>query len=68
MKWLAGTVLRIHQRICPARLTPFVIVFIKQGDCPEGTGITHIRILRTIEAMHDCPKRALNNPAPLVEA
>lgn len=36
--------------------TIFAGAHIKPGDYPEGKGITHVNILRTIEAMYGLPK------------
>ncbi|OQX74772.1 MAG: hypothetical protein B6D61_11280 [Bacteroidetes bacterium 4484_249] len=37
-------------------LTIFAGTHIKSGDYAEGKGITHVTILRTIEAMYGLPK------------
>jgi acid phosphatase len=35
---------------------------IKPGDYPEGKGITHVNILRTLEAMYGLPKAGTQQP------
>ena len=37
-------------------VTIFAGAHIKQGDYPEGNGVTHVNMLRTIEAMYGLPK------------
>jgi protein-disulfide isomerase-like protein with CxxC motif len=37
-------------------VTIFAGAHIKQGEYSEGKGITHVTILRTIEAMYGLPK------------
>jgi acid phosphatase len=43
-------------------VTIFAGAHIKPGDYPEGKGITHINILRTIEAMYGLPKSGRQQP------
>jgi acid phosphatase len=35
---------------------------VKRGDYPEGKGVTHVNILRTLEAMYDLPKSGRQQP------
>jgi acid phosphatase len=43
-------------------LTIFAGAHIKPGEYPEGRGITHVNILRTIEAMYGLPKAGRQQP------
>jgi acid phosphatase len=43
-------------------VTIFAGARIKPGDYPEGNGITHVNILRTIEAMYRLPKSGAQQP------
>ncbi|MGD8779423.1 MAG: alkaline phosphatase family protein [Ignavibacteria bacterium] len=43
-------------------ITIFAGAHIKQGDYAEGEGITHVNILRTIEAMYGLPKSGRQQP------
>jgi phospholipase C len=43
-------------------VTIFAGASIKPGSYPEGTGITHVNILRTIEAMYGLPKSGAQQP------
>lgn len=43
-------------------VTIFAGAHIKPGDYPEGKGITHVNILRTIEAMYGLPKSGAQQP------
>ena len=43
-------------------MTIFAGAHIKLGDYPEGRGITHVNILRTIEAMYGLPKSGAQQP------
>lgn len=43
-------------------VTIFVGAHIKPGDYPEGLGITHVNVLRTIEAMYGLPKSGAQQP------
>ena len=43
-------------------ITIFAGAHIKAGDYPEGNGITHVNILRTIEAMYGLPKAGAQQP------
>ena len=43
-------------------VTIFAGAHIKPGDYPEGKGITHINILRMLEAMYDLPKSGAQQP------
>jgi hypothetical protein len=43
-------------------VTIFAGAHIKQGDYHEGIGITHVNILRTIEAMYGLPKAGAQQP------
>lgn len=43
-------------------VTIFAGAHIKPGDYPEGKGITHVNILRTLEAMYGLPKAGLQQP------
>jgi hypothetical protein len=43
-------------------VTIFVGAHIKPGDYPEGKGITHVNILRTLEAMYGLPKAGFQQP------
>jgi phosphatidylinositol-3-phosphatase len=43
-------------------VTIFAGAYIKAGDYPEGNGITHVNILRTIEAMYGLPKAGAQQP------
>jgi acid phosphatase len=42
--------------------TIFAGARIKPGDYPEGKGITHVNILRTLEAMYGLPKAGAQQP------
>jgi acid phosphatase len=42
--------------------TIFAGAHIKAGDYPEGKGITHVNILRTLEAMYGLPKAGGQQP------
>jgi hypothetical protein len=42
--------------------TIFAGAHIKQGDYPEKKGITHVNILRTLEAMYDLPRAGAQQP------
>jgi acid phosphatase len=42
--------------------TLFAGASIKQGDYPEGKGITHVNILRTLEAMYGLPRAGAQQP------
>jgi acid phosphatase len=42
--------------------TIFAGAHIKPGDYPEGKGITHVNILRTLEAMYGLPKAGAQQP------
>jgi acid phosphatase len=42
--------------------TLFVGDHIKPGDYPEGKGITHVNLLRTLEAMYGLPKAGAQQP------
>jgi acid phosphatase len=42
--------------------TIFAGAHIKAGDYPEGKGITHVNILRTLEAMYGLPKAGAQQP------
>jgi hypothetical protein len=42
--------------------TIFAGAHIKPGDYPEGKGITHVNILRTIEAMYGLPRAGAQQP------
>jgi len=35
---------------------------VKPGDYPEGKGITHVNILRTLEAMYGLPRAGAQQP------
>jgi len=43
-------------------VTIFAGAHIKPGDYPEGKGITHVNILRTLEAMYGFPKAGRQQP------
>jgi len=43
-------------------VTIFAGAHIKPGDYPEGKGITHVNILRTLEAMYGLSKSGLQQP------
>ena len=43
-------------------VTIFAGAHIRPGDYPEGKGITHVNILRTIEAMYRLPKSGAQQP------
>ena len=43
-------------------VTIFAGAHIKPGDYPEGKGITHVNILRTLEAMHGLSKAGAQQP------
>ncbi|MCX5733670.1 MAG: acid phosphatase [candidate division NC10 bacterium] len=43
-------------------VTIFAGAHIKPGDYPEGKGITHVNLLRTLEAMYGLPKAGLQQP------
>ncbi|MDY6855848.1 MAG: alkaline phosphatase family protein [Thermodesulfobacteriota bacterium] len=43
-------------------VTIFAGAHIKSGDYPEGKGITHVNILRTLEAMYGLPKSGKQQP------
>ena len=43
-------------------VTIFAGAHIKPGDYPEGTGITHVNVLRTLEAMYGLPKSGAQQP------
>lgn len=43
-------------------VTIFAGAHIKQGDYPEAPGITHVNILRTIEAMYGLPRSGRQQP------
>jgi hypothetical protein len=43
-------------------VTIFAGAHIKPGDYPEDNGITHVNILRTIEAMYGLPKAGAQQP------
>jgi hypothetical protein len=43
-------------------VTIFAGAHVKPGDYPEGKGITHVNILRTLEAMYELPKAGLQQP------
>jgi len=43
-------------------VTIFAGAHIKPGDYAEGKGITHVNILRTLEAMYGLPKAGLQQP------
>ena len=43
-------------------VTIFAGAHIKPGDYPEGKGITHVNILRTLEAMYGLPKAGRQQP------
>ena len=43
-------------------VTIFAGAHIKSGDYPEGQGITHVNILRTLEAMYGLPKAGRQQP------
>ncbi len=43
-------------------VTIFAGANIKPGDYPEGTGITHVNILRTLEAMYGLSKAGAQQP------
>jgi hypothetical protein len=43
-------------------VTIFAGAHIKSGVYPEGKGITHVNILRTIEAMYGLPKSGAQQP------
>lgn len=43
-------------------VTIFAGAHIKPGDYPEGKGVTHVNILRTIEAMYGLPKAGKQQP------
>jgi len=43
-------------------ITIFAGAHIKPGDYPEGKGITHVNILRTLEAMYGLPKAGRQQP------
>jgi acid phosphatase len=47
-----------QNRIC----TLFAGARIKPGNYPEGKGITHVNILRTLEAMYGLPKAGAQQP------
>jgi acid phosphatase len=42
--------------------TIFAGAHIKPGDYPEGKGITHVNILRTLEAMYGLPRAGAQQP------
>ena len=42
--------------------TIFAGAHVKPGVYPEGKGVTHVNILRTIEAMHGLPKSGAQQP------
>lgn len=42
--------------------TIFAGAHVKPGDYPEGKGITHVNILRTLEAMYGLPKSGAQQP------
>jgi acid phosphatase len=42
--------------------TLFAGAHIKPGDYPEGKGITHVNILRTLEAMYGLPRAGAQQP------
>ncbi len=42
--------------------TVFAGAHIKPGDYPEGRGITHVNILRTLEAMYGLPRAGAQQP------
>jgi phosphatidylinositol-3-phosphatase len=42
--------------------TIFVGAHVKAGDYPEGKGITHVNILRTLEAMYGVPRAGAQQP------
>jgi acid phosphatase len=42
--------------------TIFAGAHIKPGNYPEGNGITHVNILRTLEAMYGLPKSGAQQP------
>ena len=46
-------------------ITIFAGAHIKPGDYAEGKGITHVNILRTIEAMYGLPKAGAQQPNAL---
>jgi acid phosphatase len=43
-------------------VTIFAGAHIKPGDYPEGSGITHVNILRTLEAMYGLPRAGAQQP------
>jgi hypothetical protein len=43
-------------------VTIFVGAHIKPGSYAEGKGLTHVNILRTIEAMYGLPKSGAQQP------
>ncbi|MHB8067251.1 MAG: hypothetical protein ACYDIC_05025 [Desulfobaccales bacterium] len=43
-------------------VTIFAGAHIKPGDYPEGKGITHVNILRTLEAMYGLSKAGTQQP------
>jgi len=43
-------------------VTIFAGAHIKPGDFPEGMGITHVNILRTLEAMYGLPRSGAQQP------
>ena len=55
-----------EREYCRERQNRIVTIFagahIKPGDYPEGRGITHVNILRTLEAMYGLPKAGHQQP------
>ncbi len=43
-------------------MTIFAGAHVKPGEYPEGKGVTHVNILRTIEAMYGLPKAGAQQP------
>ena len=43
-------------------VTIFAGAHIKRGNYPEGKGITHVNILRTLEAMYGLAKAGAQQP------
>lgn len=43
-------------------VTIFAGAHIKSGEYPEGKGITHVNVLRTLEAMYGLPKAGAQQP------
>src|SRR5262249_40758443 len=58
----AGAHIQLLRNIQNRIVTIFAGAHIKPGSYAEGKGITHVNILRTIEAMYGLPKSGAQQP------